>query len=280
MTTNKQYFALSENLQDLKDIRVILGDGKVYTIQVNEDNNVDMIPMKNNIATNSHFYGLIMQDANIFNPYLHRRFLPPRFIWYVKKSVQIENLERSEQSLVPKFVASIAPNMTAGYAFKCFLNELKTLVVLSNTKNQAFDERSVCLPIELADYFLDYFITCNSVSIPKPPTLSTYHAILYYAKQIRLSRRQKKQPVSWTFAHWFVDNGIYWTLRALSSYPTFTRQDTATKLICAEILGCNADYGITAELYKRMKEAGLSHEKLILSDDEILKMCKLIKELL
>lgn len=81
-------------------------------------------------APNSRFHGQIMEDGYVFNPYIHRRWLPARY-----KSMQktCEIFEKSMKDLIVTYDRK--------YSIKVTLDELRKLEYLRKTSKEAFDER-------------------------------------------------------------------------------------------------------------------------------------------
>lgn len=74
-------------------------------------------------AKKSHMYNKIMEDGNIFNPYIHRRFLPIQYL---------ENIDNYDQ-----FVNQLGFNYALAYTIK----EIKTLELLSRIDKFTYVER-------------------------------------------------------------------------------------------------------------------------------------------
>lgn len=81
-------------------------------------------------APNSKFHGQIMEDGYVFNPYIHRRWLPARY-----KSMQktCEIFNKSMKDLIVTYDRS--------YSIRVTLDELRKLEYLRKTSKEAFDER-------------------------------------------------------------------------------------------------------------------------------------------
>lgn len=78
-------------------------------------------------AKNSKFYGQLMADGNIFNPYIHRRFLPSRFLQMTYSSRGYNNC---------------LDDYGYNYAIRTIVKEVKKLALLERIDKTAFDERS------------------------------------------------------------------------------------------------------------------------------------------
>ena len=81
-------------------------------------------------APNSKFHGQIMEDGYVFNPYIHRRWLPARY-----KSMQktCEIFDKSMKDLIVTYDRK--------YSIEVTLDELRKLEYLRKTSKEAFDER-------------------------------------------------------------------------------------------------------------------------------------------
>ena len=80
-------------------------------------------------AKNSALHNKIMMDGNVFNPYIHRRFLPHQ---YIKMIEQYEGCINN----------AIMREYTHGYVLKYMLKEVKTLATLLRIDRKTFRERS------------------------------------------------------------------------------------------------------------------------------------------
>ena len=98
-------------------------------------------------AKNSKFYGKVMSDGHVFNPYLDRRFLPAQYL----------NMIRNEYN----YSAHIAINNNYAYMYSIewLLKEVDKLAFLGKVDPVAFDERKLFLfPRDI------YFIVKDYVS--------------------------------------------------------------------------------------------------------------------
>ena len=107
--------------------------GKVV-ITLDENGNPCFAPTKDEsgrYAKNSKFYGNIMSDGYVFNPYLHRRWLPMQYI---------NMLRRSEDDYYN--VNPIIENFGLKYSIKVVKDEVERLAQLEKTDKETFKERS------------------------------------------------------------------------------------------------------------------------------------------
>ena len=101
-------------------------------------------------AANSKFYSQVMEDGHIFNPYLHRRFVPSQFLRMMKyKGEDI----RAAIETIYGFV----------YSIEWLKEEVRKLAFLQNADPIAFDERKHFLTIDniksiVADYTQTVYI--------------------------------------------------------------------------------------------------------------------------
>lgn len=95
-------------------------------------------------ATSSKFYSQVMEDGHIFNPYLHRRFVPSQFLRMMKYSgTSIRNYIEGRYGFV--------------YSIEWLKEEVRKLAFLQNADPIAFNERKHFLTIDnvkniIADY--------------------------------------------------------------------------------------------------------------------------------
>ena len=96
-------------------------------------------------AKNSQFYGKVMHDGNIFNPYMHRRFLPSMYI-YLFKALDMDMVD--ESGVIQKCMSKSLVEM-----LDYILTELKTLQKLSKQDTISYKQRAACLPFTLVREF-------------------------------------------------------------------------------------------------------------------------------
>ena len=98
-------------------------------------------------AKNSQFYGKIMEDGYIFNPYIHRRWLPAQFIRVFKDcKTQAERkqhyLDRGERKMKEYF---------ANFLF----SEMRKLAMLKGLDPDAYQERSKFFTVDICREFFE-----------------------------------------------------------------------------------------------------------------------------
>ena len=82
-------------------------------------------------AKKSSFYNQVMRDGYIFNPFLHRRFLPIQFLKMMRHNDNV--------------IAQIKANYDYQYSIHWLRDEVKKLALLENTDPIAFNERKLFL---------------------------------------------------------------------------------------------------------------------------------------
>ena len=98
-------------------------------------------------AENSKFHNQVMADGHIFNPYLHRRFLPVHFLKLMKNfNMNVDKGIRETYSYM--------------YSIEWMMKEVRKLAYLQKIEDVSFAERSVFLDIVdvkkiVADYVKD-----------------------------------------------------------------------------------------------------------------------------
>lgn len=104
------------------------------------------------VARNSKFYNQIMADGNIFNPYLHRRFLPVQF----QRLIDGAAWERGGCGEVDvwKYTKKSYDN---DYIYNFLLEEMRKLAIMEKRDKLAFEERRLFFPLEdMKSYILEY----------------------------------------------------------------------------------------------------------------------------
>lgn len=119
-------------------------------------------------AENSQFYGEIMNDGYIFNPYIHRRWLPAQFVRLFK--------EHKRQTDRKKYYAG-----KQEYLAKYLIAEIYKLNMLSKLNLDAYYERSKFFTVDICrDYFIDML-----------------ELILYKLKSFPLNSCKKFEYIPW-----------------------------------------------------------------------------------
>lgn len=100
----------------------------------------------------SFYYGSIMEDGFIFNPYVHRRFLPTQFKRIVKFNFSSEDIKNNTEEDIYKQLASVSncfyEYFSIGHIIKYMQKEIHTLLILQEKDVSAYMERSKFLNVE------------------------------------------------------------------------------------------------------------------------------------
>lgn len=104
------------------------------------------------IAKKSKFYNQIMTDGNIFNPYLHRRFLPIQFKCLINGASWGHGSTDQE-----KLWAYAKSNYDSDYVYNFIIAEIRKLAIMERRDRLAFEERKLFFPLEdVLSYILEY----------------------------------------------------------------------------------------------------------------------------
>lgn len=106
-------------------------------------------PINTGFAPNSKFHGKIMADGYVFNPYLHRRFLPAQYLKMINHKSGLEGFLREN------------------YAFKYSIDytrkEVRKLAFLQKNDSSAFAERSQFFTLDVVKKIMsDYVVKVKS----------------------------------------------------------------------------------------------------------------------
>lgn len=100
-------------------------------------------------AKKSNFFGQLMDDGFIFNPYVHRRFLPFQFKYAINMLLLYDRkcdfLRLNEKDIYLKLLSIQTYYNTVRFVKNILLNlekETKTLILLKNKDISAYNERS------------------------------------------------------------------------------------------------------------------------------------------
>lgn len=116
-------------------------------------------------AEDSQFYGEIMDDGYIFNPYIHRRWLPAQFVRLFK--------EHKRQADRKKYYAG-----KQEYLAKYLISEIYKLNMLSKLNLDAYYERSKFFTVDICrDYFIEMFELISYKL--KSSSLNRYNSTVY-----------------------------------------------------------------------------------------------------
>lgn len=98
---------------------------------------------RKNFAENSVFYGQLMEDGYVFNPYIHRRWLPVQYN-NLKDKISLEYLKE---------------NLKIDYIYNLVVEEIKKLYTLSKYDVDAYNERKEFFTIDICKEFLLSYCT-------------------------------------------------------------------------------------------------------------------------
>jgi len=87
----------------------------------------------------SQFFGKIMNDGNVFNPYIHRRFLPSKYIAYFKRTTQTMTYRRFQ---IPRYSINLED------VLRFIKDEAHKIILLEETDYIAYIQRSACATVE------------------------------------------------------------------------------------------------------------------------------------
>lgn len=119
--------------------------GELFTLNLNDEDN-------RLFGKNSRFYGQIMADGHVFNPYIHRRFIAVQFRDLVKRH-GMNNV-----------ADAVAREYNWNYAIEQIQKECHKLALLERRDKEAFDERSCFFTLETLVCILnDYVAEVHSV---------------------------------------------------------------------------------------------------------------------
>lgn len=101
-------------------------------------------------AENSSLYGKIMNDGYVFNPYLHRRWLPVQYMKMLEKS------EKDNMNVNP-----IIRGFGANYSLKVTKDEIARLAILEKNDKETFNERKQFYTLQdCKDILVNYCEQC------------------------------------------------------------------------------------------------------------------------
>lgn len=97
-------------------------------------------------AMSSQFYDQVMEDGHIFNPYLHRRFVPSQFLRMMKyNNMDVRGAINRSYGFV--------------YSIEWVKEEIRKLAFLQRVDPIAFDERKCFLTIENVKNIIEHYIS-------------------------------------------------------------------------------------------------------------------------
>lgn len=189
----------SENYFSLRIDRNKIPANSEIVIRVVDKNTGEVLPIKLNevmddcFAKNSQFYGQTMSDGNIFNPYIHRRFLPAQF----KRNVKLAGYNNLE--------LYVREHYSWNYVVRFLKEECRRLAMLSRRDTEAFDERCRFFTLDtMKKIFYEY---ANTVIMQlmgaqdEAPKGATYYTI----KAMGTIRKEHIRPMRYRFTK-FIDS--------------------------------------------------------------------------
>lgn len=235
-------------------------------------------------AKNSQFYGKVMHDGNIFNPYMHRRFLPSMYI-YLFKALDMDMVD--ESGVIQKCMSKSLVEM-----LDYILTELKTLQKLSKQDTISYKQRAACLPFTLVrEFYIQligvwswYTYLPDSISINDQAAQATNYKELLHAMQ----RLKDMKKTDFYLSSYYLENrhptaelkvktlryyftlyygaGVYYTLISLSAFKrNLILPDSMSSLSRMEISSL-----IRKELYEST-ESFTERGKFIYKNNKLLK---------
>lgn len=256
---SKMYFALQGNQVALNDqeieVTMMDADGRRFTARVKQLNELNQPNYM--IAKNSAYYGDLMKDCHIFNPYLHRRFLPVRFTNACLKVQSNDNL---------KIENVLLRNKDMRYAYDCIINELETIIKLQGMHDDAYEARSGLLPLWLCTLILNDFVDSvlsnernrkfkDQIEECKDVEFKTYQQVLRKFRTLKSYCMTRFINPYDNFVTWYICSGVYWTLYHLVAF--------GDKALVCDILETKAPLAYLNELVKTIKEVGTVQNFLI-----------------
>lgn len=141
----------TENYLSLRINKSDLPSNAELVIQIRDKRTGNLIPVKLHddsdmlFGKNSRFYGKVMQDGHMFNPYIHRRFIAVQFRELIRR-FGLKDLQHGA-----------ATNYDWKYAIDQIGKECHKLALLERRDKAAFAERSCFFTVSaVADILSDY----------------------------------------------------------------------------------------------------------------------------
>ena len=178
------YFSLRIDKCDLPDNAELViqvrdkSSGKLVTLNANDESN-------SYFGKKSRFYGKIMADGHIFNPYIHRRFIASQF----RDMVKCVGVKRVEEL--------VAKTYDWTYALEQVQAECHKLAMLQRRDKEAYEERRHFFTLQnmkdiLKDYVLEVFRRVDD-------EMSSGKKSLIYLPNYGQIRRENVRPFKFRF---------------------------------------------------------------------------------
>jgi len=139
----------------LGDLQTVLSS--ILDNHSNSQSKISYMPF----AKKSKFYNQIMSDGNIFNPYLHRRFLPVQYL-------KMMNYRRGRRTL--GYNACLRECYSFQYSIDYTRKEAKKIAFLEWNDPRSFYERSKFFSIEKIKLIIDDYVKKAILHIENLPT--------------------------------------------------------------------------------------------------------------
>ena len=160
--------------------------GKVVPVNLNDDMNALF-------GKKSRFYGKVMADGHIFNPYIHRRFIAAQF----REFMSVRSLHSSVQSVYSR--AQGNSRFEWGYAMKQLLSECSKLALLEKKDPIAFNERSRFFTLDAVQNVIDDYVTLVHKSIDEYQKRSSAYRGAYYISGFGYVDAKHIRPLKYRF---------------------------------------------------------------------------------
>lgn len=238
MTTEKNYFSLNIEANNDQDIIIQVKDkktGNVVTMTL-EEYKAKQEQLKNNeepryeyFGKNSKLYGKMMVDGHIFNPYLHRRWLPIQF----------------KEILATHRESRFYTHFTTKDAMRFLQEEMEKLIMLKTKSPEAYEIRKQFFtPQVCASEFIEYANKVLDIINTETKHLIRYNGEEYYRiTGIGKVKKQNLRVLKYRYNKFIAD------LRLAISYEYVLKITKAFKYDCLGWSGidyCHSDAYIEA----------------------------------
>lgn len=136
-----------------------LGENKAKYPSLNEN-----VYIERTFGKNSAFFNTIMMDGYVFNPYIHRRWLPVQYM-------ELTNEAKVKHCLMDELIKT---NYSYAYSIKLVMQEIDKLCILERYDKKAFKERSQFFTIECVKSVLIELMEYILTHIPSKASMGKY----------------------------------------------------------------------------------------------------------